>query len=85
TRPDQRVEAGGVTILGPTNLPAAVPVHASEMFSRNVEAFLEELIKEGRVDLDPANEIIRGTLVTSAGEVGLREEAVDPQQQEESP
>jgi NAD(P) transhydrogenase subunit alpha len=69
TRPGEAVEAGGVRILGPLNLPSTIPYHASQMYAKNVGAFLKYLIKDGAVALDPADEIVRETLVTRAGEV----------------
>jgi len=69
TQPDETVVTNGVTILGPTNLPATVPQHASEMFSKNMTAFLLNLIKEGKPQLDADDEIIRETLVARDGEV----------------
>jgi len=75
TKPDETVTHGGVTILGPTNLPAAVPYHASQMFARNVATFIREFVtQEGQINLDMDNEVIRGTLVAHAGQV------VSPQQ-----
>jgi H+-translocating NAD(P) transhydrogenase subunit alpha len=71
TRADEVVTEHGVTILGPTNLPATVPQHASQMYSRNVEAFLKHLIKDGALDLDREDEIIQETLLTRGGEVVL--------------
>src|SRR5262249_35787174 len=47
TKADQRVDASGVTILGPTNLPSELATHASQMFSANVTAFLLNLTKKG--------------------------------------
>ncbi len=69
TRPDEVVQHGGVTILGPTNLPADLPIHASEMFSRNVEAYLKEIVHEGALSLNMENEIIAGTLITHQGRI----------------
>lgn len=69
TKPDETVEAHGVTILGPTNLPATVPGHASQLYSRNVVNFLKQLIKDGAAQLDADDEIVRETLVTRGGEV----------------
>ena len=68
-KPDQRVRHEGVTILGPTNLPASLPIHASLMFARNVATFLKELIVEGEIKIDMDNEVIRGTLITHEGKV----------------
>jgi NAD(P) transhydrogenase subunit alpha len=69
TRNGQTVQAHGVTVLGPSNVPATVPYHASQMFSRNVTAYLLHLAKDGRLTLDTADEITRETLVTRDGEV----------------
>jgi len=70
TRPDERVEHNGVVILGPTNLPAAVPEHASLMFSNNVAELLGEISdEEGKLNLDRDNEIVAGCLVTHGGAV----------------
>jgi len=69
TQPDETVVTNGVTILGPTNLPATVPQHASEMFSKNMTAFLLNLIQEGKPQLDADDEIIRETLVARDGKV----------------
>jgi len=69
TRPGQEIEAAGVLILGPLNLPSTIPYHASQMYSRNIAAFLKYLIKDGRLALDRNDEIVRETLVTQAGEV----------------
>lgn len=69
TKADQRVTAGGVTILGPTNLASEVPQHASQMFSANVTAFLLNLMKQGQVQLNLDDEIIRETLAANDGQV----------------
>jgi NAD(P) transhydrogenase subunit alpha len=69
SEPDRRVVAHGVTILGPTNLPAEVPRHASQMFARNVASFLKHLIKDRRIELDLADAITRETLLTHQGQV----------------
>jgi len=69
TVPGQTVEAGGVQILGPVNLPSMVPYHASQLYARNIATFLLYLLKDGRLHLDRADEIVRETLVTFDGEV----------------
>jgi H+-translocating NAD(P) transhydrogenase subunit alpha len=69
TKPDETVVEHGVTIIGEFNLAAAVPYHASQMYARNVSAFLLHLAKEGKVQLNLSDEIIRETLVTHAGEI----------------
>ena len=68
TRAGETVDHGGVRILGPANLPATVPYHASQMYSGNLTAFLTHLLDdEGRLQLDPADGIAAATLVTSGG------------------
>ena len=69
SRADEAVTAHGVTVLGPTNLPATVPYHASQMYARNVSALLLHLVRDGAVALDPDDEITAGTLVSRDGEV----------------
>ncbi len=69
SRPDEAVTAHGVTVLGPTNLPATVPHHASQMYAKNVASFLLHLVKEGRPVIDSRDEITSQTLVTRGGEV----------------
>ena len=65
----ESVELNGVKVLGPVNLASSIPVHASEMFSRNITTFLMPMIKSGSMKIDTADEIIRETLVTRNGEV----------------
>ena len=69
TRADQRVVEHGVVILGPTNLPAEVPRHASQLFSGNVTAYLQNLVKKGQVVLNQEDQIIRETLAAHEGRV----------------
>ena len=69
TRPGEAIEAHGVTILGPTNLPSTIPYHASQMYAKNVTAFLLNLVKNGELRVDLEDQIIRDTLLTHQGEV----------------
>ena len=69
TRADQTVVAHGVTIFGPTNLPATVPYHASFMYARNVTTFLTHLVKDKQLVIAADDEITRETLVTRDGQV----------------
>ncbi len=69
TKPDETIVAHGVTIIGEFNLAATVPYHASQLYARNVSAFLQYLVKDGNVQLNLNDEILRETLVTRAGEV----------------
>jgi NAD(P) transhydrogenase subunit alpha len=59
----------GVTIIGWLNLASTVPYHASQMYAKNVTAFLLHLVKDGQVRMDLSDEIIRETLLTRGGEV----------------
>jgi NAD(P) transhydrogenase subunit alpha len=66
---DQVVERAGVTIIAPTNLPATVPVHASQLYSRNVSAFLSLLIKDGELNIDMKDDVVGPSCVTHQGQV----------------
>jgi NAD(P) transhydrogenase subunit alpha len=74
TEPGETVVRDGVTILGPTNLPATMPVHASQMYSRNVYAFLAPMLADGELAPDWEDEIVRETCVTRDGKT-LKETA----------
>jgi len=67
SKPDEIVERDGVTIMAPTNLPATVPVHASQLYSRNVTAFLKLLIKDGELHLDMNDDVVGPSCVTHEG------------------
>ena len=69
THPGETVQESGVTIIGTINLASSVPYHASQMYARNVTTFLTYMVKEGKLQLNPQDEIIRETLVTEGGEV----------------
>ena len=70
TKADERIVEHGVTILGPTNLPSDVPLHASEMYANNVVKFLLNMTdKEGKLNINTTDEIVAGTLVTLGGEL----------------
>jgi len=70
TRPGETVHYQGITILGPLNLAASAPYHASQMYSSNIVSFLKLMLtKDGSLQLKRDDEIIRETLVTHAGEV----------------
>jgi NAD(P) transhydrogenase subunit alpha len=67
SRPDETVEVGGVTILGPTNLAADVAGHTSQLYARNIVTFLAHLVKVGLPDVAVDDEICRDTLVAKGG------------------
>ena len=69
TEPGAEVVREGVTLVGYTNLPSTVPVHASQLYSRNVSALLTHLAPEGELQLDWEDEITAGACVTRRAEV----------------
>jgi NAD(P) transhydrogenase subunit alpha len=69
TLPDEITEVQGVTVIGLFNLAGTVPYHASQMYARNLSAFLLHLVKDGKLDLNSGDEITRETLLTRGGEV----------------
>jgi len=66
---DQTVVEHGVTILSPTNLPSEVPQHASQMYAKNLATFLLHMTKDGKLEIDLKDEIIRETLAAKDGQV----------------
>src|SRR5450432_3363756 len=68
SKPDQTVEVNGVTIMAPLNLPATVPVHASQLYSRNVTSFLNLLIKDGELHIDMSDDVVGPSCVTHNGD-----------------
>jgi NAD(P) transhydrogenase subunit alpha len=69
TRPGEIVVEHGVTIIGWFNLASTVPYHSSQLYARNVTAFLLHLVKDGKLQLNMDDEIIRETMLTRGGEV----------------
>jgi len=69
TRSGQTVVEHGVTILGIINVASRVPYHASQMYARNLTAFLLNLVKDGKLRPDTEDEIIHETLLTRGGEI----------------
>ncbi len=69
TRVGETVQANGVSIIGAINLASSVPYHASQMYARNLTTFLVYMVKEGKLQLNLQDEIIRETMVTSGGEI----------------
>ena len=72
TQPGQVTEAHGVTIVGTLNLPSTMPLHASQMYARNVQAVLDHLITDGRIELDFEDEITADAVITHDGRVTTR-------------
>ncbi|UCG53798.1 MAG: Re/Si-specific NAD(P)(+) transhydrogenase subunit alpha [Candidatus Latescibacterota bacterium] len=71
TKPGETVEVHGVSILGPLNVPSTVPYHASQMYAKNITTFFQNLVKDGAIDLNMEDEIIKDTMVAKGGEVVL--------------
>ncbi len=69
TRAEATVVEHGVTIVGEINLASRVPYHASQMYARNVTAFLLHIVKQGKLQIDTEDEITRETLLTRGGEI----------------
>ena len=70
TEAGKTVVVSGVTIIGLTNLPASMPFHASQMYSRNIASLLGLMIKkDGVFDLNLGDEVVKGTVITHNGEV----------------
>jgi len=69
TEAGKDIQRHGVTIIGPINLPASMPVHASQLYARNVSSLLQHLVRDGELQLDFADEITNSTCLTHGGEV----------------
>ncbi len=66
---DKTVKKYGVTIIGEPNIPSQIPTNASEMYSKNILALLLHIGKQGKVELNLEDEIVKGSLITYNGEV----------------
>jgi len=69
TKAGETVEHNGVKIMGQLNLPSTMPVHASQMYAKNIQNLLDLLIKNGKLDPDFEDEIVKGTVITRGGDV----------------
>lgn len=69
TKPGEKTVQYGVTIIGPINLAGGAPYHSSQVYARNLTAFLQNLVKDGKVRSPESDDIIRDTLLTQGGEV----------------
>ncbi|HKQ92365.1 MAG TPA: NAD(P) transhydrogenase subunit alpha [Blastocatellia bacterium] len=67
-KPGETIDVNGVTIMTPLNLAATVPVHASQLYSRNLTTFLSEMIKDGELNLDFANDVVGPSCAVHNGE-----------------
>ena len=69
TQKDEIIKYNHVTIDGTSNIPGTMPVHASELYSKNITAFLTYMVKDGEINLDLEDEIISGAMFTHKGEI----------------
>jgi H+-translocating NAD(P) transhydrogenase subunit alpha len=69
TKAGEDVDVGGVTVIGTRNVPSTMPLHASQLYARNVANLLLHLVKDGAIKLDFADEITKGACVTHGGEI----------------
>ncbi len=69
TKPGEEVISHGIKILGPLNLPSSTPEDSSRMFSRNIQSFLQGILKDGELNLDFEDEVVSGTCITHEGKV----------------
>ena len=69
SKADETVQEYGVTVLGPTNLPATLPHHASQLYAKNISTLLLHLMKDGKLEWNLEDEITKGCLVASDGKV----------------
>jgi NAD(P) transhydrogenase subunit alpha len=69
TKAGTDVEVGGVTIIGTRNVPSTMPLHASQLYARNVANLLLHLVKDGAIVLDFEDEITKGCCVTHGGAI----------------
>ncbi|MEB3210073.1 MAG: Re/Si-specific NAD(P)(+) transhydrogenase subunit alpha, partial [Leptolyngbyaceae bacterium] len=69
TEPGRDSVHHGVTVIGPINLPSSMPVHASQLYSKNLQTLIQHLAKEGELMLDFEDDITSGACVTHDGEV----------------
>jgi NAD(P) transhydrogenase subunit alpha len=69
SKPGEKVNINGVTIIGPINLPSRMAIHTSQLFARNVVTLFKHLLQEGQLKLDFEDEITAGAVITYEGEV----------------
>jgi NAD(P) transhydrogenase subunit alpha len=69
TKPGETIVTSGVTIVGTTNLPSTMPFDASVLYSRNIAALLDVIVRDGALVLDESDEIVRGTTIVRDGTI----------------
>jgi NAD(P) transhydrogenase subunit alpha len=68
SKPGETIDINGVTLMCPLNLAATIPVHASQLYSRNITTFLSEMVRDGDLNLDFSNDIIGPSCAVHQGE-----------------
>jgi len=69
TRAGETIVVDGVTIIGQVNVASGVPHHASQLYARNILSFLLHVVKDGRLELDTQDDIVRETMLTRGGQI----------------
>lgn len=69
TKAGETVETGGVSVIGPVNVPSSVPYHASQMYSKNIANLVLLMVKDEKLEIDLEDEILKDSLVTDGGNV----------------
>jgi NAD(P) transhydrogenase subunit alpha len=69
TQPGKTIEHNGVMILGPVNLPAALPTHASQLYAKNVSSLALHLYQQGATRPDASDDIVKGCMITDQGAI----------------
>ena len=69
TEKDEVIDHNGVTIDGTSNIPGSMPVHASELYAKNITSFITYMINDGQLELDLDDEIVSGAMYTHLGEI----------------
>jgi len=69
SQPGKTIEHNGVTIHAPLNLPSTCAVHASQLYARNIVNFVAPMVKDGKIQIDTTDDVIRASLVTHQGNI----------------
>ncbi|MGH9919303.1 MAG: NAD(P)(+) transhydrogenase (Re/Si-specific) subunit alpha, partial [Nitrososphaerales archaeon] len=69
TEPGKTVVKYGVTIHGPLNLPSTMAHESSRLYSKNISSLLQIMLKEGKLTIDPKDDVIKGSMVVNAGQI----------------
>src|SRR4029453_1713197 len=69
TQPGKTIDHNGVILHAPLNLPSSGAVHASQMYSQNVVHLVSQFVKNGQIQIDTSDDVIRGALVTPGGQI----------------